>query len=132
MRIDDLHILPKFRDSLSYLYLEHGRIDQHEKSIAFYNEEGMTHVPASSLAVLMLGPGIRITHAAITTLADNNCLVIWCGEENVRFYACGMGGTRSAAPLLHQAKLAGNEDTRLEVVKRMYQMRFLEDILTAW
>jgi CRISP-associated protein Cas1 len=128
MPMDDLHVLPKFRDALSYLYLEHGRIDRHEKSIAFWNEEGMTPVPASSLAVLMLGPGTRITHMAINTLAENNCLVIWCGEENVRFYAAGMGGTRSSAPLLHQARLASDEVTRLDVVKRMYQMRFLEDI----
>lgn len=128
MRIDDLHQLPKFRDSLTYLYLEHGRIDRHEQSIAFYNEEGMTPVPASALAVLMLGPGTRITHTAIATLADNNCLVIWCGEENVRFYACGMGGTRSSQSLLYQARLASNESSRLEVVKRMYQMRFMEEI----
>lgn len=39
-----------------------------------------------------------------------------------------MGGTRSSAPLLRQAALATNEVTRLEVVKRMYQMRFLEDV----
>jgi len=128
MRMDDLHQIPKFRDALSFLYMEHGRIDRHDKSIAFWNEEGMTPVPASSLSVLMLGPGTRVTHAAISTLADNNCLVIWCGEENVRFYACGMGGTRSSSPLLHQARLATDEITRLEVVKRMYQMRFLEDV----
>lgn len=128
MRIDDLHCLPKFRDSLSYLYLEHGNIDKHEQSIAFYDSNGITPVPASSLAVLMLGPGTRITHAAISTLADNNCLLIWCGEENVRFYACGTGGTRSSAPLLLQARLASDEVARLQVVKRMYQMRFLEDV----
>jgi len=128
MRVDDLHQIPKFRDALSFLYLEHGRIDKHEQSIAFWNEEGMTPVPASSLSVLMLGPGTRVTHAAIGTLADNNCLVRWCGGENVRFYACGMGGTRSSAPLLHQAMLASDETTRLEVVMRMYRMRFLEDL----
>jgi len=128
MPMDDLHQLPKFRDALSYLYLEHGRIDKHQESIAFYDEEGMMPVPASSLSVLMMGPGTRITHAAIRVLSESNCLIIWCGEENVRFYACGMGGTRSAAPLLRQAKLASDELTRLEVVRRMYSMRFLEEL----
>ena len=128
MPMDDLHVLPKFRDALSFLYLEHGRIDRHENSIAFYDQEGMTPVPASSLAVLMLGPGTRVTHQAVAVLAENNCLVIWCGEENVRFYACGMGGTRSASPLLRQARLASNEITRLEVVTRMYRMRFMEEV----
>jgi CRISPR-associated protein Cas1 len=126
--MDDLHRLPKFRDSLSYCYVEHARIDRHEKSIALHDKEGLTPLPVAALSVLMLGPGTLITQAAVMTLADNNCLVIWCGEENVRFYACGTGGTRGAAALLHQARLASQEESRLEVVKRMYQMRFGENV----
>jgi len=125
--MDDLHLLPKFRDAISSLYLEHVKIDKHQQSIAAWDKEGCVPIPAASLAVLMLGPGCSITHAAITALADNNCLVVWGGEENVRFYAYGSGGTRSAAALLHQASLASRTDTRLEVVRRMYRMRFEED-----
>lgn len=124
--MDDLHLLPKVRDSLSSLYVEHARIDRHERSIAVWDQDGMTPVPAAALCVLTLGPGTTITHAAVQTLADNNCLVVWAGEENVRFYACGTGGTRSAAPLLLQARLASDEGSRLDVVKRMYQMRFTD------
>jgi len=122
--MNDLHQLPKFRDALSFLYLEHVRIEQDEKSIAFWDADGKTPVPVAGLSVLMLGPGTNITHAAIRALADNNCLVIWCGEQNVRFYSFGMGGTRSAAALLRQARLVSDEALRLEVVKRMYRMRF--------
>jgi CRISPR-associated protein Cas1 len=125
---EDLHLLPKFRDRLSYLYVEHARIDKHEQSIAIHNAEGTTPVPVATLSVLILGPGTSITHAAIAALADNNCLVIWSGEENVRFYAYGLGGTRSGAPIVHQARLVSNEKTRLEVVKRMYRMRFQEEL----
>jgi CRISPR-associated protein Cas1 len=127
-RVKDLHLLPKFRDSLSFLYVEHARIDRHENAIAFWDADGMTPVPVAALAVLMLGPGTNVTQAAVRVLAENNCLVIWCGEENVRFYASGMGGTRSAAPLLHQARMASDGETRLRVVKRMYRMRFEEDL----
>src|SRR5690242_1619123 len=112
--MEDLHLLPQIRDRISCLYVEHARIDRHEKSIAVWDQQGFTPVPAASLAVLMLGPGTNITQAAITTLADNNCLVIWCGEENVRFYAAGMGGTRSAYPVLRQARLASDPHLRLE------------------
>ena len=127
-RIKDLHLLPKFRDRLSYLYVEHSIIDRHDNAIAVHDAEGTTPVPVASIAVLMLGPGTKITHGAISVLADNNCLVIWCGEENVRFYACGMGGTRSAAPLIHQARMASDEELRLQVVKRLYKMRFVEEL----
>lgn len=126
--MDDLHLLPKFRDSLTHVYLEHARVDREEKSIAVWDEEGMTPIPAASLCVLMLGPGTTITQAAIAALADNNCLVVWCGEQNVRFYACGMGATRSANRLLHQARLASDEDLRWEVVRRMYSLRFGETV----
>lgn len=132
--MEDLHLLPQIRDRISSLYVEHARIDRHEKSIAIWDEEGFTPVPAATLAVLMLGPGTTLTQAAVTTLADNSCLVIWCGEENVRFYACGMGGTRSAYGLLRQARLATDPRLRLEVVKRMYRMRFqeaMEEALTV-
>lgn len=127
-RLKDLHLLPKFRDSLSFLYVEHVRIDKHDNAIALHDADGITPVPAACLAVLMLGPGTNITHAAVSVLAENNCLLVWCGEENVRFYASGMGGTRSATPLIRQAQMASNEETRLQVVKRMYRMRFEGDI----
>lgn len=132
--MEDLHLLPQFKDRLSSLYVEHARIDRHEKSIAMWDEKGFTPIPVATLSVLMLGPGTAITQAAISTLADNSCLVIWCGEENVRFYASGMGGTRSAYPVLRQARLASDPNQRLEVVKRMYRMRFqesMDDALTV-
>jgi CRISPR-associated protein Cas1 len=124
----DYHELPRFDDSLSYVYLEHGSIDRHEKSIAFHDQEGRLPIPIASVRTLLLGPGTKITQAAVQTLADNNCLLIWCGEENVRFYAVGMGGTRSASRLLKQARLACDERLRLGVVQRMYRMRFDEDL----
>ena len=34
MRVPDLHVLPKFRDGWSYLYVEHCRINQEAKAIA--------------------------------------------------------------------------------------------------
>ncbi len=124
--MENLQLLPKIRDGLSSLYVEHARVDRHEKSVAAWDENGMTAIPAAALGVLMLGPGTTLTHAAAQALADNNCLVIWAGEENVRFYAYGTGGTRSGAPLLLQARLVSDEASRMEVVRRMYRMRFTD------
>ena len=124
MRIKDLHELPKLRDGLSHLYLEHGKIDQGHKAIEFFNKEGRTLVPVAGLAVLLLGPGTSITHEAIKTLTDNGCLVNWCGEEGVRFYAQGGGETRKGYQLMRQAELVSNPQKRLQVARRMYQFRF--------
>lgn len=120
----DLHELPKLRDSLSYLYLEHVRVQQKHKAVEALDEEGRTMIPAAALSVLMLGPGTAITHAAIKALADNGCLVVWCGEEGMRCYAQGGGETRKAYHVLRQAELASDPQTRLDVVLRMYRHRF--------
>ena len=120
----DLHVLPKVRDSLSYLYVEHCRIDQEDKAIALHDANGKVPVPCANLTALMVGPGTAITHAAIRTLAENGCLVLWTGEMGVRFYAQGMGETRAARHLLHQARLCSVPELRLQVVRRLYEMRF--------
>lgn len=122
--MDDLRQLPRFEDSLSYLYIEHARIEQHDKAIAIHDVAGLTPVPAASLALLMLGPGTAITHAAVKALADNNCTITWVGEEGLRFYASGIGGTRGSAALLRQARLVSMSKLRLAVVMRMYRKRF--------
>ncbi|MCC6863123.1 MAG: type I-E CRISPR-associated endonuclease Cas1 [Bryobacterales bacterium] len=127
----DLHILPKVRDSWSFLYAERSRIDQDDKSIALWDEEGKTAVPCASLTLLMLGPGTSITHAAVRTLADNGCLVLWSGEEGVRMYGVGLGETRSSANLLRQAQLYANPESRLRVVRNMYELRFGERLSDA-
>ena len=120
----DLHELPKLRDSISYLYMEHAKIEQEDSSIVAIREDGRIPIPVSSVTCLLLGPGTRVTHAAIKAAADNGCMIIWCGERMSRFYASGMGETRSAANLLLQAKCCLNEDLHMVVVKRMYEIRF--------
>lgn len=122
----DLHILPKVRDSWSYLYVEHCRVDREDKAIMFHDERGKVSVPVASLSTLLLGPGTTVTHAAITALADNGCLALWTGEQAVRFYAEGMGTTRSASQVIQQAKLWADPALHLQVVIRMYQKRFAE------
>lgn len=124
----NLQELPKVRDSLSYLYVEHCRIDQEDSAIALHDQAGKTPVPCAALTLLMLGPGTRITHAAIRALADNGCLVAWTGEEGIRFYAFGMGETRSSQNLLRQARAWADPERHMEVVKRMYWMRFREPV----
>ena len=131
MKNQDLHILPKFRDGWSYLYVEHCRIDQEAKAVAIHDAAGKVPVPCANLALLMLGPGVSITHTAVTTLADNGCLVAWCGEEGVRFYAMGMGETRNATNFLHQARMWGGKKPHMRVVRNLYQLRFSQQLDAA-
>ena len=123
MRDIDFRSLPKLRDSLSYLYFEHAKIDKSAQAIAVYDKEGVTEVPASSLSVLLLGPGTSITHEAIKVLGDSGCLTIWCGEHSVRYYAHGLGETRKGYKIERQAKLWANDDIHMRIVNGMYRKR---------
>jgi len=124
----DLRELPKFRDGISYIYVERCKIEKDKEAIAIFDKDGKTPIPCASLAMLMVGPGVSITSEAIKNLVNVGCLVVWCGEEGVRFYAQGMGKTRSAKNLLLQAYLATHGDLRLKVVRNMYEMRFKEKV----
>lgn len=124
----DLHELPRVIDSLSYLYIEHAKIRQDGHSIAIYNQEGVTPVPCATFNIIMLGPGTNITHTAVKNLVENDCLILWCGEEGVRSYAQGLGRTRSAKNIIYQSILCSIPKFRLLVAKKMYMMRFEKKI----
>ena len=98
----DFQELPKLKDSISYIYLEHAVIEQNDTSIVAVQKDGRIPIPVAVTTCLLLGPGTSITHAAIRTTAENGCMVIWCGEQVTRFYASGIGETRSSKNLLLQ------------------------------
>ena len=120
----DLHELPKLRDSVSFLYIEHAIVEQQDSAIVMIKESGRVSAPVSSITCLMIGPGTTITHAAIRTLADNGCMVVWCGERGAKFYASGQGETRSAKNLLLQAKYCMDMELHMQIVRKMYEIRF--------
>lgn len=89
--------IPRLRDSISYLYVEHAVIEKDDNAIVSISAEGRMPIPVSGVTCLLLGPGTNVTHAAIRIMADSGCMVIWCGEGVGRFYASGLGETRSSA-----------------------------------
>lgn len=120
----DLRTLPKFRDGSGYLYLEHTRIEQEDRGIRAWHPDGMLSLPVASLGALLLGPGCSITHEAVKAVSATSCSLLWVGEEGVRFYASGLGGTRSAAGVQAQAQRWADPVQHLAVVMAMYRMRF--------
>jgi CRISPR-associated protein Cas1 len=113
--MQNLQELPKLSDSISYLYVEHCILEQKAHAIEKIDKDGRTMIPIANLTVLMIGPGTSISHAAIKSLAQNGCGIVWVGEDATRFYAHGSGETRRAYHLLHQARLASDPQLRLEV-----------------
>lgn len=120
----DFQELPKLRDSLSYLYIEHAIVDRKQNAIEYLQGDGRVMIPIAALCVLMLGPGTSISHAAVKVLAENGCTLLWVGEDTTRCYGQGLGETHKAYHVLRQAELLCNPPARERVVKNMYRYRF--------
>lgn len=120
----NLQELPKLKDSVTYLYMEHAIIEKDENAIIAIKKDGKIPIPISQFTCLLLGPGTTVTHAAIRIMASFGCMVIWCGEGVGRFYAAGIGETRSAKNLLLQAQACMDPQTHMAVVRKMYDIRF--------
>ncbi|MFH8684171.1 type I-E CRISPR-associated endonuclease Cas1e [Streptomyces lydicus] len=114
----------RLEDRVSSLYVERCHIDRDDNAVVLVNKARVVHVPAAWLAVLLIGPGSRITHGAVTLLADSGTSLCWVGEHGVRLYASGHGGARGSQLQLRQAWLVTRPKERVAVARRMYDMRF--------
>ncbi|MCD4550385.1 MULTISPECIES: type I-E CRISPR-associated endonuclease Cas1e [unclassified Schaalia] len=123
--------LARVSDRFSFLYAECCTVHRENNAITFQDSEGIVHVPAAKLAALMLGPGTRITHAAMRVLGDCGVTIVWCGEKGIRYYAHGRSLSQSSRMAEIQAHLVSNQRTRLAVARSMYRLRFAgEDVST--
>lgn len=115
------------KERLSVLFVEYGRLDVVDGAFVIKDKNGVrTHIPVGSVACLMLEPGTRVSHAAVSLASRVGCLLVWVGEGGVRLYASGQPGGARADRLLYQAKLALDDTARLKVVRKMYELRFKE------
>ena len=115
------------KERVSMVFLEYGEIDVVDGAFVLIDKTGIrTHIPVGGVACLLLQPGTRVSHAAVVLAARVGTLLIWVGEAGVRLYAAGQPGGARADRLLYQAKLALDDDARLKVVRKMYQIRFGE------
>ena len=116
------------KDRVSFVSLERGQLDVLDGAFVLVDQNGVrTHVPVGSVACILLEPGIRISHAAVSLCARVGTLLVWVGEAGVRVYASGQPGGARSDRLLYQARLALDDNARLKVVRRMYALRFGEE-----
>lgn len=125
------HDLHRLEDRVSSVYVERSHLDRDENAVVIINKRETVRVPAAMVAVMLLGPGTRATHAAISLLADSGTAVCWVGEQGVRLYASGLGPSRGAGLLHRQAWLVTRPKERLTVARAMYALRFPGEDVSA-
>ena len=115
------------KDRISMVFLRYGQIDVKDNAFVLIDDKGeRKHIPVGSIACILLEPGTRVSHAAIKLAAEVGTLLVWVGESGVRLYSSGQPGGAHADRLLYQAKLALDDELRLKVVRKMYELRFGE------
>ena len=115
------------KERVSMIFVWYGRVDVKDGAFVVIDKNGVRkHIPVGSVACIMLEPGTRVSHAAVKLAAHVGTLLVWVGEAGVRLYASGQPGGARSDRLLYQAKLALDDNLRLKVVRKMYEMRFGE------
>lgn len=116
------------KDRVAMIFVAYGRIDVKDGAFVVVDEvngERML-IPVGSVACIMLEPGTRVSHAAVKLASTTATLLIWVGEAGVRLYSAGQPGGARSDKLLYQAKLALDDNLRLKVVRKMFELRFGE------
>jgi len=116
------------KDRVSMIFVSMGRIDVKDGAFVVIDEVNgeRKHIPVGSVACIMLEPGTRVSHMAVKLAATVGTLLIWVGESGVRLYSAGQPGGARSDKLLYQAKLALDDELRLKVVRKMFELRFGE------
>lgn len=116
------------KDRASLIFVERARLDVLDGAFVAVNADGTrTQIPIGGIAGIMLEPGARISHAAVSFAARTGTLIIWVGEAGVRLYSAGQPGGARSDKLLWQARIALDDTARLRVVRKMFTMRFGEE-----
>lgn len=116
--------LGRVSDRISFIYVEHARINRQDSAIQVVDYRGIINIPVALVSVLLLGPGVDVTHRAMELMGDSSLAVVWVGECGVRQYAHGRSLNHSSRLLEAQAKLVSNRRSRLATARQMYEMRF--------
>jgi len=123
----ELRELPMISDRVSFIYVEHSKINRSDSAVTVSDSRGTVKIPAAMIGVLLLGPGTDISHRAVELIGDTGTSLVWVGERGVRHYAHGRALSHSTKLLESQAKLVTNTRSRLLVARKMYQMRFPDE-----
>lgn len=114
----------RMEDRITFLFVEHCTISRDDGALTFTDENNQQHIPASVLTTLVLGPGTRITHAAVALCGESGCGIIWTGTDLSPMYAYGSPISGNNKLIVKQAEIVSSERKRLAAAKRAYSIRF--------
>lgn len=123
--------VPRISDRVTFIYVEHAKINRIDGAVTVAESRGIVRIPAAIIEILLLGPGTSISHRAMELLGESGTSIAWVGEFGIRHYAHGRSLSHTSRFLEMQAKLVSNTHLRLQVARKMYQMRFPDEDVSS-
>lgn len=122
-------------DRAGLLWLDRGRLEVEDGCLRFVTAGGDLapgdyQVPHQTVSAVLLGPGSSVTHDALRLLARHGCALCAIGQGGVRLYTAPPLMPDTSALARAQAKAWSGAETRMEVARRMYALRFGEIVRT--
>lgn len=127
----ELHDLPQIKDRLTFLYLEKCRISREDSALKAENKDGYVLIPAGMYLVLILGPGVALTHRAAELLGHAGTAIVWTGDTAIKFYGYGKSLAENSRLLINQARIVSYPKLHIEAVKKLYGLRYPDEDLTS-
>lgn len=124
-RLDDV-VVPQLRERISFIALERGVLRSDGYCLLLAQADREIEIPVGMAVVLLLEPGLSVTHEAVHLAAEHGTLLLWVGEAGVRVYSSGFPGGRHHARLLRQAEIHLDPEKRLRIAGRFYVAMFGE------
>lgn len=106
--------LARVGDRLSFVYLERCVVNRDANAVTAATDRGTVHIPSVTLGCLLLGPGTRITNAAMALLGDCGASVVWCGEN----WGAILRPRQFSCPQFAASSSAGNPGVQQQVTAR--------------
>ena len=117
-------LLTTVEDRIGMIYIDQAEIRQKDFSVVAISENEEFDIPIANILCIMLGPGTSITHRAIEQISQYGCSIIWCGENLNIYYALGQPLTIYSKNILKQISAFSSKMTKIEVIRRMYEIRY--------
>jgi CRISPR-associated protein Cas1 len=123
-------------DRHGLVWLERGRLEVEDGCLRFVTAggpdlaAGAYQIPHQSVSIVLLGPGSSVTHDALRLLARHGCALAAIGDGATRFYTAPPLMPDSSAAARAQVKLWADAESRMEVARAMYAIRFGEIVRT--
>jgi CRISPR-associated protein Cas1 len=116
------------RSRVPYLTIERGKLHADEHCLLLDRDDGKVEIPVSAFTVILIEPGVSVTHAAIKLAAEHNVLLVWVGEAGVRVYSTGLPGGKSGERIPEQAAIVLDPARRMQAARRLYRLMFGEEM----